>query len=284
VGRWNVIDPLVKLYQESTSPYIYVLNNPVKLTDHDGRFPNPYQTMQFWRGVGRGIASGFNGTVNFLTEEAWKLETWKGTGNLTLGLMLMQGQPANLACLADIDRKYGTKTMSAVMAFYGQISSGADKFVNGDAGQRGEIVGQVLYGIAESVVASKGAGIVTNAMKGTELAANVMKGSSAVNVAAKGGFSSMMEAGEAARYAKYWENYAPKQVAPGTTRMDWLRVSGRTGRMESSRVIYDSYGRQTYRIDFSNHMRPLDHSVPHLHQYGPMSTFGKESVFNFFGQ
>ena len=104
--------------------------------------------------------------------------------------------------------------------------------------------------------------------------------------AAKGGYGSMMEAGEAARYAKYWESYAPKQISPGTTRMDWLRVSGRTGRMESSRVIYDNYGRQLYRVDFSNHMRPLNHSVPHLHQYqyGPMSSFGKESVFNFFGK
>jgi hypothetical protein len=103
-------------------------------------------------------------------------------------------------------------------------------------------------------------------------------------VAAKGGLGSMMEAGEAARYAKFWESYAPKQISPGTTRMDWLRVSGRTGRMENSRVIYDNYGRQIYRVDFSNHMRPLNHSVPHLHQYeyGPMSSFGKESVFNFF--
>lgn len=105
-------------------------------------------------------------------------------------------------------------------------------------------------------------------------------------VAAKGELGSMMEAGEAARYAKYWESYAPKQISPGTTRMDWLRVSGRTGRMENSRVIYDNYGRQVYRVDFSNHMRPLNHSVPHLHQYeyGPMSSFGKESVFNFFGK
>lgn len=104
--------------------------------------------------------------------------------------------------------------------------------------------------------------------------------------ATKGGFGSMMEAGEAARYAKYWQSYAPKQISPGTTRMDWLRMSGRTGRMESSRVIYDNFGRQIYRVDFSNHMRPLNHSVPHLHQYqyGPMSSFGKESVFNFFGK
>ncbi len=117
----------------------------------------------------------------------------------------------------------------------------------------------------------------------------IMKGASIGgirNVAPKGGFGSMMEAGEAARYAKYWGSYAPKQITPGTTRMDWLRVSGRTGIMENSRVIYDNYGRQIYRVDFSNHMRPMNHSTPHLHQYqyGPMSSFGKESVFNFFGQ
>jgi hypothetical protein len=106
-----------------------------------------------------------------------------------------------------------------------------------------------------------------------------------VGVAAEGGFGSMMEYEEAARYAKYWESYAPKQITPGISRLDWLRISGRTGRMESSRVIYDRYGRQIYRIDFSDHMRPLNHSSPHLHQYhyGPtFSNFGKESVINFF--
>ncbi len=100
-------------------------------------------------------------------------------------------------------------------------------------------------------------------------------------------FSSMMDASEAARYNKYWTKYASKQVSPGTKRLDWTRISGRTGRLESSRVIYDDFGRQIYRVDFSNHMRPLNHSVPHLHQYQygyKWSNFGKESVFNFFGQ
>lgn len=76
-----------------------------------------------------------------------------------------------------------------------------------------------------------------------------------------------MNAREAVRYNKYWSNYAPKQVAPGTSRLDWTRISGRTGRLENSRVIYDNYGRQSYRVDFSDHLRPLNHSAPHLHQY-----------------
>lgn len=104
-----------------------------------------------------------------------------------------------------------------------------------------------------------------------------------INASSKG-FSSLMDMSEALRYNKYWQNYAPKQISPGTTRLDWIRESGRTGRIENSRVIYDNYGRQIYRVDFSNHMRPINHSVPHLHQYnyGPMSSFGQESVFNFF--
>ncbi|HVI46523.1 MAG TPA: hypothetical protein VM802_16725, partial [Chitinophaga sp.] len=95
-----------------------------------------------------------------------------------------------------------------------------------------------------------------------------------------------MEKGEAARYAKFWENYSPKQISPNSTRMDWLRVSGRTGSMETSRVIYDGYGRQIYRVDYSDHMRPADHSLPHLHQYeyGPRydPIKGKETLFNFW--
>ena len=114
----------------------------------------------------------------------------------------------------------------------------------------------------------------------------IAKEANVMTSAAKGGLGAMMEAGQAARYAKYWESYAPRKVTPGTSRLDWLRQSGRTGRMESSRVIYDNYGRQIYRVDFSDHMRPLNHSIPHLHQYqyDPMSSFGKESVFNFFGK
>ncbi|WP_343687762.1 RHS repeat-associated core domain-containing protein [Chryseobacterium gleum] len=101
------------------------------------------------------------------------------------------------------------------------------------------------------------------------------------------GFGSMMEPSEAARYAKYWQNYAPR-LSPGTNRMDWIRSSGRTGRIEVSRVIYDKAGRQIYRVDLSDHMRPANHSLPHLHQYEYGPAFdpikGKETVFNFWNK
>jgi hypothetical protein len=53
--------------------------------------------------------------------------------------------------------------------------------------------------------------------------------------------------------------------------------------MEDSRVIYGKFGRQTYRVDFSDHMRPLEHSNPHLHEYEYSNAFknGKETLYNF---
>jgi RHS repeat-associated protein len=65
---------------------------------------------------------------------------------------------------------------------------------------------------------------------------------------------------------EYWQKHAPEQVSPGTRRLDWSCESGRTGRIEESRVIYDNFGRQKYRIDKTDHMMPLDHSNPHLHE------------------
>lgn len=43
-----------------------------------------------------------------------------------------------------------------------------------------------------------------------------------------------------------------------------------TNEIEYSRVIYDDFGRQTHRVDYTNHGR-LDHASVHLHerQWGP---------------
>ncbi len=97
-------------------------------------------------------------------------------------------------------------------------------------------------------------------------------------------FRSQMSPADAKRYQEFWERYAPRNATPGT-RMDWSRISGRTGRTENSRVIYDAFGRQRYRVDYGNHMRPADHSNPHLHEYiyGPQfdPAKGCEIVTNF---
>ena len=48
--------------------------------------------------------------------------------------------------------------------------------------------------------------------------------------------------------------------------MEHTKISERTGRTERSTVIYDEYGRQHYRVDHTDHMRPADHTNPHLHE------------------
>jgi RHS repeat-associated protein len=138
---------------------------------------------------------------------------------------------------------------------YNNISSQADAFKNGSNFKKGKMLGS--FGAA--IFGTKGAWVPGR------------------------GFEALMEAGEAARYLKYWErNYAPT-FAPGVKRMDWNRISFRTGKLETSRVIYDDYGRQIYRVDFTDHMRPDMHSSPHLHYYQynyEFSTGPKESIFN----
>ena len=144
IGRWNVVDPLVELYQESTSPYIYVQNNPILLTDPDGRYPDgPGDDLwDFIKGAGRGIATGAKGTVNFVTDGAWKAETWKATGNLALGLVASNATgPGGIANTYSLDAALGTNTSGAVNGFNGAIASGLNKLENGNARQKGEVVG-----------------------------------------------------------------------------------------------------------------------------------------------
>jgi RHS repeat-associated protein len=95
-----------------------------------------------------------------------------------------------------------------------------------------------------------------------------------------GSFERLMEADEAAIYAKYWSRYAPDVDAPGS-RLDFWRMSSRTGRLEFSQVIYDEAGRQRWRIDWTDHMRPADHSIPHLHEYtyGIGTESGAETIY-----
>ncbi|WP_233165983.1 hypothetical protein [Pedobacter sp. ASV12] len=144
------------------------------LTDPDGRLPDGPgdDAWNFIKGVGRGIATGAKGTWNFVTDGAWKGETWKATGNLALGMAMSQG-PAGSSTLPLLDAKLGTNTSGAVEGFNNAVSGGMDKLVNGNAGEKGEVVGQVLYGIAEGAVGSKGAGLAIDAVNGIRRGAKV---------------------------------------------------------------------------------------------------------------
>jgi RHS repeat-associated protein len=58
IGRWTSVDPLVEAGQESTTPYGYVFNNPIKLTDPDGRCPICIIVLEIIEGFSAGEVVG----------------------------------------------------------------------------------------------------------------------------------------------------------------------------------------------------------------------------------
>ena len=75
-----------------------------------------------------------------------------------------------------------------------------------------------------------------------------------------------------------WDKKAPKQVEPGTKRVEHRRYNPKTGKYEPSTVEYDEYGRQIRRTDSTDHGFPADHENPHTHryEYNERYPFGRE--------
>lgn len=68
---------------------------------------------------------------------------------------------------------------------------------------------------------------------------------------------------------EYWERKASKYGIPNTT-IKHQRYNSYTGEIELSTVSYDYAGRQSIRIDWTNHGRS-NHENPHVHY----TTYGK---------
>ena len=66
--------------------------------------------------------------------------------------------------------------------------------------------------------------------------------------------------------SSYWQRNAPKYGTPSTT-ITFNKYNSYTNKVETSTVFYDFAGRQTFRIDYTNHGRAIDHSNPHSHTY-----------------
>ena len=91
-----------------------------------------------------------------------------------------------------------------------------------------------------------------------------------------------MEPDEAARYDAYWKKNAPDFNTPNSK---ITHIKEHNGVLEKSTVIYDEFGRQKWRVDYSNHGYS-DHSIPHLHErvfepgYDPIK--GKETRYDWW--
>lgn len=101
-------------------------------------------------------------------------------------------------------------------------------------------------------------------------------------VGAENSFGELMSPSEAARYDQYWGRKAPQVGTPNSSYYHYREYNGT---IEKSKVIYDEFGRQSIRVDFSDHGISLEHSVPHIHEYlyglGLSPTKGFEFRYNY---
>ena len=185
IGRFLTIDPLSEKFAAQSS-FVYAANDPVRLMDIYGLGPGD-DTWNFIKGVGSGVAGGAAGTANFLRKDAWKVETWQTTGNLLLGAALMRS--GNAGALYCVDAALGTNTTGAVEGVADAAGNVVSTLINGTPEQKGEILGQALWGALETVALSKGAGLVSKMASGYKAVAAGTKAVEVNKLGAKAFFS-----------------------------------------------------------------------------------------------
>ncbi|WP_289031127.1 polymorphic toxin type 10 domain-containing protein [uncultured Algoriphagus sp.] len=158
IGRFISIDVLADHPRQiGISPYQFSWNNPIRYNDPNGECPDCWE---FLKGFGRGVGSGAQGTWNFVTNDAWKADTWKATSNLLLGAAAL-GPTGNSSNLYAVDAALGTNTMGAVGGVSAAIDNAVDKVASGDPGAIGEVAGGAAWAGVEALAGSKGAGLLT---------------------------------------------------------------------------------------------------------------------------
>ena len=253
-GRFEVQDPK-RFAAGDTDLYRYVGNDPANATDPSG------------------MDSG--GGDDYVPGMSWGQATSVGVGTVT-GMMW-----ADMVLKPLLLTGPGGQTAYVIGVLVGGIAGGIYGYMMG-SGLGNDIGGVVGGGVSGLFAGFAGATI------GAEAGGLWFWtfGPGGLSWSWKGNFASQMEADEARRYAQYWQRGAPRQVTPGTGPVEWQRQSGRTGRMEYSDVAYDQWGRQSYRTDYTDHMRPESHTNPHLHeyQYGPgYGPNGSETTYGLLG-
>jgi hypothetical protein len=250
--------------------YAYVQQNPWTKFDPDGQFWSAiitagfaaYDTYQYASGKTSGAeyakAMALNGAA-FLADVATA-----GNG----GGLAVRAANATIKVAKAID-----KADTVYSTVNGAIRTG-EAIANGDG------TGAVINGVLTAVGAKQ--------MGGGGKAPDSPK------VDAPGGKSAQATNTEAQQIAangegpfvpdEYWTRNAPANVTPGTRRIDHTKYNKTTKQLEESRVIYDDYGRQQYRVDKTDHGRPTGnghpndqgHTNPHLHEstYAPKGTQG----------
>ena len=290
LGRWTSLDPS-RYAAGDVNLYRYIGNTPTVYTDPSGlakRLPLWVRFVNSWDSVlGHHRTGWFAQTSNFAAG-------WGDTLSFGATSYIRQGLGYDDVVDYDSGAYFGGQVVGTAHGFalgWGAAGRVPATGVWAYRAAQGYTAAGTVYGVGHSSYVlitdppnfGWGDALSFMPLAGYGIRASVTR---LRTCAPRGNFASQMEAAEAARYQAYWQRYAPDQVTPGITRLDWFRVSGRTGRLETSRVIYDEFGRQRYRVDFTDHLRPGAHSNPHLHEYlyGPGYNSYRELRHNLDGR
>ena len=170
IGRWTSVDPLVEEDQESTTPYGYVFDDPIKNTDPDGRYPDG-PGDDFVDGVKEGFTGYFTGIAHAVMNPGETIKNQFSASNLKDNLL-------NVSTMGLYGTVKGTYNLTVAA-------------VNSDTKTLGNAVGGKL---AEGVTILATEGVV----KGFGAVKGLVKDANAVKLDAPGGPKSGSQGGPGA--------------------------------------------------------------------------------------
>lgn len=243
------VDPLAEDFA-AWSPYNYVLNNPVLLTDPDGRAPVCETCKNFFKasvayvaGVSNAIASNFTGNA-------------PGT----------RGDPADFGNFSE----FAAAGQNAGDIF--SVAIGTVEQVGGVVATVGGVAGTpVSFGTSLTVAAAGTAAVVHGSVMTQAAMQNLLGGDGSVVNAdgAPGDYSP----GDPLPRDRRSGDPLPDPEATGAHSRIGTKESRRGGSYTQARE-FDADGNPVRDIDFTDHGRPQNHTNPHQHRHIPQEQGG----------
>jgi len=132
MSRWISPDPLSEEFP-NWSPYVYTNNNPIRFIDPTGMATEDCcpDLVKGLKGVYGSVKSEVVGTYDFVTSDAYKSETWKGMGNLIVGVAAL-GTSGNIVNAYEVDAILGTNSVGALQGMAASMESYGKDLTSGD--------------------------------------------------------------------------------------------------------------------------------------------------------
>jgi RHS repeat-associated protein len=256
-GRFVSADPYVQEpdVPQNLNRYTYVLNNPVALVDPSGHF--------FWIPA---LVSALVGAVSVAAPTLFAVEGVLTTLGVVAQATAIASNVASAAMLtaqlqkqAELSKPTADRTTQRNVDKYAQQKApNRVSKVDPRDGSPDEL------GVESPAIEPLDAVLVVRGLLNTSINVLTRKAAKKLNLP-----------------DDVWNKNAPRQVQPGTRRIQHEKYNPKTGELEKSDVYYDQYGRQIGRTDHTTHGRPEIHTNPHHHstEYSPgYSPKGKESA------